>query len=52
VLISDSDKILLYCHQSSLIYDDESFHHITGMSYSWLGLKSMRTNGTLTKKEA
>jgi hypothetical protein len=25
----DSGKILLYCHQAGLIYDDESSHHIT-----------------------
>jgi hypothetical protein len=52
VLRSNSGKILLYCHQAGLIYDDESFHHITGMSYAWLGLTSMRKNWTLTRKEA
>jgi hypothetical protein len=43
---------LLYCHQAGLIYDDESSHHITGTSYAWLGLTSMRNNMTLTRKEA
>jgi hypothetical protein len=52
VLRSGSGKILLYCHQAGLIYDDESSHHITGMSYAWLGLTSMRNNRTLTRKEA
>jgi hypothetical protein len=49
---SDSGKILLYCHQASLIYDDKSSHHITGTSYAWLGLTSMRNNRTLTRTEA
>jgi hypothetical protein len=49
---SDSGKILLYCHQAGLIYDDESSRHITGTSYVWLGLTSMRNNRTLTRTEA
>jgi hypothetical protein len=43
---------LLYCHQAGLIYDDESSHHRTAMSYARLGLTSMRNNRTLTRKEA
>jgi hypothetical protein len=52
VLRSGSGKILLYYHQASLIYDDESSHHITETFYAWLGLTSMRNNMTLTRKEA
>jgi hypothetical protein len=52
MLRSDSGKILLYCHLADIIYDDESSHHITGTSYAWLGLTSMRDNRTLTRKEA
>jgi hypothetical protein len=52
VLRSDSGKILLYCHQASLIYDDESSHHIIRTSYAWLGLTTMRNKMKLTRKEA
>jgi hypothetical protein len=43
---------LLYCHQAGLIYDDASSHHITGTSYAWLSLISMRSNRMLTRTEA
>jgi hypothetical protein len=52
VLRPDSGKILLYYHYADLIYDNENPHHITGTSYAWLGLTSMRNDKTLTKKEA